>query len=301
MGMIFNIQEFAVNDGEGIRTTVFLKGCPLSCKWCSNPEGQLFIPDLFHNKNLCQKCLECFKSCPYPAISKDENGYPVFKREICAQCTTFECIENCTSQGIKILGEEISAKKLFDEILTNQLFFRNSEGGVTLSGGEPLAQVEFIKEFLDLCERNGISVGVETCGLFNWNAVKNIMNKFEFIFYDLKCINPVLHHTFTGTDNKIIINNLENLSEILSEKIIISVPVIPGFNDNEEVVDEIINFCSIYGLSNARLIPYHNLGESKYPAIGRIYEMPENLCIDNGFLENTMQKFVNSGIKCRIE
>jgi pyruvate formate lyase activating enzyme len=301
MGMIFNIQEFSVNDGAGIRTTVFLKGCPLACRWCSNPEGQSFSPDLFHNKTLCRKCLECFKSCPVYAVSKDENGFPVFKRELCSKCTTYDCIDNCSEQGIKILGEEISAKKLLDEVLTNQLFFRNSGGGVTLSGGEPLSQFEFVKEFLELCNKNGISVGVETCGHFSWDNVKNFISNFDFIYYDLKCLNPDLHKKFTESDNSIILGNLEKLTLLVKEKITISIPVVPGFNDTNEFFDEVISYCNKLELSNVRIIPYHNLGESKYSAIGLNYKMSEHTNINNEHLMKIKQKFEDKNIHCLIE
>jgi len=301
MGMIFNLQEFAVNDGEGIRTIIFFKGCPLACKWCSNPEGQSFVLDLFHNKNLCQKCLQCFKSCPFNAVSKDNNSYPVFKREICCRCEKRECINNCIEQGLKIIGEDISAQELINKIITNQLFFRNSGGGVTFSGGEPLSQPEFAKELLELCLKRGISVGVETCGLFNWENVKNFIDKFEFFYFDLKCINSELHKSFTGSDNKIILQNLENLYSIAKEKITISIPVIPGFNDTDVIVDEIISYCRKKKLINTRLLPYHNLGESKYSAIGLEYKMDKKLSIPDSRIEFIKQRFVNADINCIIK
>jgi pyruvate formate lyase activating enzyme len=301
MGIIFNIQEFAVNDGEGIRTTIFIKGCPLTCIWCSNPEGQTFLPDLFHNKNLCQKCFECVNSCSHSAVTIDTNGSPVFNRVLCSKCENFECIKNCTSQGIKIIGEVITAKELFDKIITNHLFYRNSQGGVTLSGGEPLSQPEFAKEFLELCTASGISVGVETCGLFNWNNVKNFICKFEFFYFDLKCINPELHKSFTGSDNKIILKNLKLLSETSKEKITICIPVIPDFNESNEVIDEIISYCLKLKLSKVRLLPYHNFGESKYSAIGRKYKMSGVLSISPIRMEYIKQKFIKAKINCNIE
>jgi pyruvate formate lyase activating enzyme len=301
MGMIFNIQEFAISDGEGIRTTVFLKGCPLICKWCSNPEGQIFIPDLFHDKNLCQKCLDCLNSCPHLAVTIDDNGFPVFNRKLCSKCMNFECIKNCTSQGIKIIGEDITARELFNKIITNQLFYRNSGGGVTLSGGEPFSQPEFVNEFLELCTERGISVGIETCGLFNWNNVKNFIDKFEFFYFDLKCINPELHKLFTGSDNKIILKNLKLLTETSKEKITICIPLIPGFNDSSEVIDEIISCCRKLNLSKVRLLPYHNFGESKYSAIGSEYKMSDNISISSLQIEAIKQKFEKVKISYNIE
>lgn len=301
MGIIFNIQEFAVNDGEGIRTTIFFKGCPLTCIWCSNPEGQTFLPDLFHNKNLCQKCFECVNSCPHSAVTIVNNEFPVFKRELCSKCVDFECIKNCTSRGINIIGEEITSLDLYNKIITNHLFYRNSQGGVTLSGGEPLSQPEFVKEFLELCTSKGISVGVETCGLFNWDNVKSFINKFEFIYFDLKCINSELHKSFTGCDNKIILKNLKSLSLLSKEKITISIPIIPGFNDSGEIINEMISFCRKLKLFKARLLPYHNLGEAKYSAIGLEYKMPGVLSISSAKIESIKQKFDKAKIICCIE
>ena len=301
MGIIFNIQEYSVNDGSGIRTTIFLKGCPLECNWCSNPEGKNSHIEIFHNKELCQKCLECIDSCPYEAVSIDNDGFPVFDRKECKKCEERTCVNNCLYNGIKITGENITPEFLFEKIKTNFLFFAKSEGGITFSGGEPLTQPDFVIKILELCERDGITAGVETSGMFDWEKVKNFIHKFEFIYFDIKCVTPGIHKKYTGADNTFILNNLEKISALLKDKITVSVPVIPGFNDSEKEMGGIADLCLECGITKARLIPYHSLGQSKYSMLGLEYKMPENISVPIGFVNRASDIFKSKGIICTID
>lgn len=280
--LIFDIQDLSVQDGPGIRTTVFMKGCPLKCLWCSNPEGQKFHFELMHIRALCNKTYNCISACPYKSVSVSagsKNNFPDFDRDICNICKTRECIDTCPSRALKFVGKAITVEELLNKVKSNIAFYKNSGGGVTFSGGEPFLQVNFIKEFLLEALPLGLSVGVETCGMFDWRAVKEIAYLFDFFYYDLKCLERNIHLSYTGMTNDAILSNLENLSKICSEKITVSVPLIPGFNDTEIQMKAIGGYCSQLGIKKLRLLPYHSLGESKYNDLGRKYLMEPNLSI----------------------
>ncbi len=272
-GVIFDIQELSLQDGEGIRTSVFFKGCPLLCAWCSNPEGQSFQPEL-----LCffsrLKNVENFETlCDKNAISKDENGCPVFRKEICNSCRSHVCIENCMNEELRLAGRKISAHDLYEKVRQYSVFYENSNGGVTLTGGEPLAQPAFAKEFVNLCVSGGISVGLETCGSFIWSEVKDFIHKFDFIFFDIKHTDPAKHERLTGRSNKHIIENLERLAGIMPEKITVSIPLIENINISEEIITAIARLCSRLRITKARLLPYHTMGLPKYEALSRPYTL----------------------------
>lgn len=300
MGLVFNIQEYAVNDGKGIRTTIFLKGCPLKCKWCSNPEGQNSYTELMHISGLCLKCHNCFQVCEREAVSLDSNEYPVFEREICKLCSEKICIDECLHNNLKTAGYEISAKKLFQKIKSNYLFFRNSSGGITLSGGEPLMQPEFVDEIINYAKSEGFTIGIETCGYFNFDLVENFIFDFDFIYYDIKCVNPLLHKKFTGMDNTLILNNLSLICQNIPERIIVSIPLIPGFNADENSLNEIIKVCLLNGIRKVRLLPYHKLGESKYFALGRD-NFHEFSNIKEEGLHSFKTLFERNNISCSVE
>ncbi|AZR73063.1 hypothetical protein BBF96_06490 [Anoxybacter fermentans] len=301
MGMIFNIQDFSVQDGPGIRTTVFLKGCPLRCRWCANPEGQVFHPELMHSRSLCKQCQRCFSLCPNGAISIDREGYPDFQREICRFCQSRECEKACIARAIKFAGELWLVEDLFQKIKTNSLFYRNSEGGVTFSGGEPFAQPEFVREFLSKSEAIGLSVGIETCGFFNWDQVEDFIDKFDFYYFDFKCHDPKLHKKVTGQTNKVILENLRRLAEVASAKIIISIPVIPGVNDSEEMMCYVAGLCKKLNISKIRLLPYHTMGAEKYRELGREYTMEKDLEINPKDLQKFQRLISTQGVDCWIE
>lgn len=253
-GTIFNIQEYAVQDGAGIRTTVFFKGCPLRCKWCCNPEGQERNPEIMFNKSLK-----------------------------------------------KTIGEKISAEKLYEKIKSNILFYKNSGGGVTLSGGEPFAQPEFANEFLKKCESVGISVGVETCGFFKWDKVKKFIDAFSFYYFDIKILDEKLHKNYTGKSNKLILKNLKNLAKNNAAKITLTITVVPGVNDSEKEMAKIAGLCKKLKIPNARLLPYHRFGAQKYEHLGRKYLMKTGVSVKNEDLEKFRKIMLSSGIKCKIE
>ena len=244
-GTIFNIQRFCVNDGPGIRTTVFLKGCPLSCVWCHNPESQRFEPEILFYKDKCTGCGRC------KCVTAADRDFVCFNgaKEIC--------------------GKTVSANEVTAEVLKDKPFYKNSGGGVTLSGGEPLAQYDFSLELLKKAKENGIHTAIETCGYAEKSKILEIAKYVDLFLFDCKETDPELHKEYTGFDNKIILENLKALSDAGS-KIILRCPIIPGFNDRAEHFKGISETTEKFiGIEHIEVEPFHPLGESKYSALGR--------------------------------
>jgi pyruvate formate lyase activating enzyme len=299
--LIFDIQDLCVQDGPGIRTTIFFKGCPLKCLWCSNPEGQNIYPELFHSTALCKKSHKCVTTCPYNAASITASGYPEFNRNICKKCNSKDCVSTCYHDALKVMGQSYTVDEIIEKVKPNIPFFRNSNGGITLSGGEPFQQHEFTEKLVSNCNKNGISVGVETCGYFNWSDVSSYIDNFEFIYFDLKTLDEETHKKATGKSNKKILSNLKKLSVDSSNKIIISIPVIPGVNDNESEIKNIAGYCKELNLKKIRLLPYHNYGSEKYSALGMNYQMPAAKEITTDILEAFKSLILSYGFECWIE
>ena len=244
-GTVFNIQRFCVNDGPGIRTTVFLKGCPLSCVWCHNPESQRFEPEILFYKDKCTGCGRC------KCVTAADRDFVCFNgaKEIC--------------------GKTVSANEVTAEVLKDKPFYKNSGGGVTLSGGEPLAQYDFSLDLLKKAKENGIHTAVETCGYAEKSKILEIAKYVDLFLFDCKETDPELHKEYTGVDNKIILDNLKALSDAGS-KIILRCPIIPGFNDRAEHFKGISETAEKFiGIEHIEIEPFHPLGESKYSALGR--------------------------------
>ncbi|MHA2231898.1 MAG: glycyl-radical enzyme activating protein [Candidatus Hodarchaeales archaeon] len=289
-GIIFDIQDYAIHDGPGIRTLIFLKGCPLRCKWCSNPEGQLFKPELMHSQLRCKKCGKCVQICLHHAVTITPDEFPRINRKICLDCEDKPCVKTCPSQALRIAGSTITAHDLFNRVRQNSLLYRNSGGGITLSGGEPLTQPEFVSAFLKNCATIGLSVGVETCGFFNWENNFDLLMDLDFVFFDIKCVNSELHKEVTTVNNELILQNLQKLAQLDSSKIIISIPVIPGVNDSEENLLESLEIIQQLGITKIRLLKYHNLGKMKYEELGRLYPMQSGLKLEDERFANLQKK-----------
>lgn len=242
MGIIFDIKEFAVHDGRGMRTTVFLKGCPLRCIWCHNPEGIEINPQLMVRENSCKHCGLCLKKCNH------------------LECKPFNrCVHICPDNLVKIVGEEISAKKLAEQLLKNKDFF--IDGGITFSGGEPLMQPEFLLETINYLK--GINIAIETSGYVDSNVFKEIISKVDYVYMDIKLANDDKHKKYTGVSNKLILRNLEVLKES-KVPCTIRTPLIPNITDTKENIDKIKEL--INGL-NHELIPYNEFASIKYKSL----------------------------------
>lgn len=275
-GIVFNIQKFSIHDGPGIRTVVFLKGCPLSCRWCSNPEGMNARPEMAYNASLCigaAQCGQCVNVCPVKAIRPDDHGVPRTDRTRCVNCGT--CAQSCPSRARTMFGVPMTVEDILAVVEKDDSFYSRSGGGITLSGGEPLLQSQFAAALFDAARRQGLSTAVETTGAVPWEALERVALVTDFIHYDLKHADSVLHKRFTGVQNERIIENFFRLCREMPEKqILVRTPVIPGFNDTEESIADIMAIIK-RASSSARyeLLAFHQFGESKYAHLERPFPM----------------------------
>ena len=300
-GTVFDIQDLAVTDGAGLRTVVFLKGCPLRCRWCANPEGQERGRELMHIRSTCARCMACASVCPSGAVSVGSDGDPVFAREACSRCADTPCVARCPTRSLRTVGREWTADALYARVRQNAIFYRNSGGGVTLSGGEPLAQPAFVREFLSRCAAVGLSVGVETCGFFDWESVEPFIRNIAFFFFDVKCLDDAVHRRVTGQGNERILGNLERLAALCADRITVSVPVVGGVNADTDFFGALADLCRRLGIPNIRLLPYHTLGVSKYEGLGRAYLMPDSAAVEPEEIGRFAELLRASGIECRID
>lgn len=272
-GIVFDIQHYAVHDGPGIRTIVFLKGCPLKCQWCCNPESQSFIPQLRYIDFRCKKCLACIDYCKLNAITfHDDNILRSF--DLCKNCKEKQCFENCNYEALKISGAKYSVEKVMDIVSKDIPFYNNSGGGVTFSGGEPFSQPDFLLQMLHECKKNNIHTAVETCGWCNIEDIEKSLDYINLFLFDLKLINDEQHIKFTGKSNKKILENLKLIAEA-NKQIIIRFPLIPGITDISQNIIEIMDLMKNYNLKEICLEPYHTLGIEKYTEHGLTYPLPE--------------------------
>ena len=270
-GKVFNIQRFCTQDGRGIRTTVFLKGCPLRCEWCHNPESQRWKSELAYSLEKCVNCLYCVNACPNGCHSVID-GKHVFNGNNCIGCA--KCISP-TCSALEMFGYEISADDVLAEVMKDKLFYDNSGGGITLSGGEPLLQADFCMELMKKSKEKGLHVCIETCG----HAPKDVILKSaewvdEYLF-DYKLSDPDKHKKYTGVDNTLILENLK-LLDTLGKSIVLRCPIIPTVNDDGEHYLKIAELGNTYqSISEIVIEPYHNFGISKYIRLGREYTLSE--------------------------
>lgn len=270
-GNIFNIQRFSLHDGDGIRTIVFLKGCSLRCKWCSNPESQSFGKELMFKEINCIKCGKCIEVCKNGAISFEEGSIKI-NRELCKSCGV--CSIACCSNALEIMGKEMTVQELFKEVVKDKVFYEESGGGITLSGGEALLQPEFSSELLKACKLNGINTTIETAGNVPKDNLIKVMKYVDTFLYDIKVMDGNKHKEYTLVSNEKIIENLCLLAK--NNKVIIRIPLIKGVNDSEDNIEELLNMVNtIGGIKEIHLLPYHKLGVSKYMALGRTYELDD--------------------------
>ncbi|SFC91140.1 glycyl-radical enzyme activating protein [Clostridium uliginosum] len=296
-GIIFNIQRFSVNDGPGVRTIVFLKGCPLSCRWCSNPESQNTYKEVMFNIKNCTGCHKCGESCKIHAI--DFNLDCRIDRDKCINCG--ECIESCYPGALVMSGEEMSVNKVIEEVKKDSIQFRHSNGGVTLSGGEPLMQPKFALELLKACKAMGLHTTIETTGYSSKDVVDEIMPWVDLVLLDIKTTDSAKHLEYIGKSNEIILENAKKISE-LGVDIIIRVPVIPGFNADSESIKHIAEFARcLKKVNEVNLLPYHKLGVNKYECIGKDYKMKNELNTPSDEFMLELKEIVEDlGLKCNV-
>jgi len=270
-GTILNIQRFCIHDGPGIRTVVFLKGCSLACRWCANPASQKPVIEPGYFSDRCQSCGQCAQACPIGAIVFDGRA-PRIDRSLCDGCGA--CAKVCPARAIEMLGVEVNTDNVVAEVQKDSVFYRNSGGGLTLSGGEPLMQPEFAGDILRQCRELGIHTAVETSGCLPWANFEMVRQSVELFLFDLKHPDDAEHRKATGQGNTRIIENLSALCRTGSH-VILRVPVIPGYNDSQARIGQLAELCLSVGqgIKQVELLPYHNLGAQKYELLGKAYEL----------------------------
>jgi pyruvate formate lyase activating enzyme len=297
-GKVINIKRFAVHDGPGIRTTVFLKGCPLSCLWCHNPEGISDKPELAYIEKKCISCGECVRVCPSGAHIMVSNIHH-FSRPRCIGCG--KCADVCLGDALLFYGREMTAEEILEAVLADKDFYCYSNGGVTLSGGEPLLQYEFCAEILRMSKEKGINTAIDTCGAVEWEAFEAVIPYTDLFLYDIKHMNADIHKKMTGMENNKILGNLLNLSKRGSAAEI-RIPLIPGINSDRIALNEIGSFLSkIPGITAIRLLPYHSFAGSKYDSLGKHDEMLLLNKPSDELLHDAQECLKRYGLKVYIE
>ncbi|HVN56589.1 MAG TPA: glycyl-radical enzyme activating protein [Anaerolineaceae bacterium] len=268
-GIVFDIQRYSLHDGPGLRTNVFLKGCGLACRWCSNPEAKNPRPEIaFFEKN-CFLCGDCVESCPETAITMEE-GRITWDRLRCNQFG--RCAEICTAHAFTLIGKEMTAGTALVEVLRDSAFYQGS-GGLTLTGGEPTLQPEFAEALLRLAKMEGIHTAMETCGAVRWENIQRLLPHLDLVLFDLKHTDPEVHQRFTGASNGTILDNLR-LAAQSGANLIVRVPLIPDFNADRESLDGIARFVqTLQCVRQIHILAYHTLGKAKYHALHIPYEL----------------------------
>ncbi|MGN0425805.1 MAG: glycyl-radical enzyme activating protein [Acetatifactor sp.] len=275
---IFEIERFAIHDGPGIRTVVFLQGCPLRCAWCANPESQTSGKHIMRFSKQCTGCGSCVRVCKENAIEVIQ-GKAVADRHKCISCG--KCVEECLNGAMKISGRTISCDELFRLVMRDEDYYKESGGGVTLSGGEALLQIDRLTPFLEQCKANGLHIAAESCGHVSVEVVKKAAEYVDLFLFDIKSLDSDRFRRFTGGDVRIVLDAFEYLAGTWPDRVIVRVPVIPGFNDDE--IKAIIEFAASKNAKTIHLLPYHTLGVSKYQQLGMEYPYPvlESLAPDS--------------------
>lgn len=300
-GIVFNIQRYSIHDGPGIRTTVFFKGCPLNCWWCHNPESQSARREVIYYKNRCAGCGACSKSCPEGAIEIKE-GMVIRDTERCSLCG--ECVSKCPAGAHEMMGKVMTTEEIINEVEKDIIFYDESGGGVTLSGGEPLMQLAPVKELIGYFHKNGINVAVDTCGYLSWDRLAETAPLVDIFLYDLKFIDSNQHRKYTGKGNEKIIDNLASLANGRAGKnnysIIGRIPLIPGVNDDKDNITGIGRFLSNLGIADVNLLPYHDTGSDKYHRLGMEYKLAHIEPLTDERIEYLRSLLIDSGLQVKI-
>lgn len=293
--LVTNIQRYSTHDGPGVRTTIFFKGCPLSCRWCHNPESQRFQKEVFFYQNKCKSCGACAARCPNGANAVSGDGSILFDRTKCSGCGV--CTDWCIYEARELAGREYTVDQLVKEAKKDLIFYDQSGGGVTLSGGEVMAQdIEFIEELCRKLHREGISVFIDTCGFAPYEKYKAILPYVDIFLYDIKALDTKVHKEWVGVDNALILENLKKLSAD-GAGLYIRIPTIGGVNANEEFMSGVISFLKENNIhpEQVSLLPYHNYGRTKYANLDRDYDEDSMLVPDDDQMTLFQNMFINNG------
>jgi pyruvate formate lyase activating enzyme len=300
-GVVFNIQNYSVHDGPGIRTVAFLKGCPLSCSWCSNPESQQFHPQLAYSENKCiseSQCVRCGEICTEGVLKQEADGNVLIDWDSCNNC--FACVDVCPAGALITYGEEQTVKEVIDQVEKDASFYARSGGGLTIGGGEPLAQPKFSLALLKEAKRRYIKTAIETCGHVSKEVILEACNYINMMMFDIKSMDSKKHKEFTGVGNELIIENLKAVCKAFPKLTIrVRTPVVPGFNDTKEDIQSIVDFLKNYDVEY-ELLPYHRLGTQKYTNLGLKYPLAD-IALDNDIFLELREVSKQIGIKKRVK
>ncbi len=295
-GIVFDIQRFSVHDGPGIRTLVFLKGCPLRCPWCSNPESQRREQEIMFIARNCIGCKKCLNVCPSGAIDFDLPSR--IRPEKCTLCG--KCIEVCYAGALNTAGQEKTVETVLNELKKDNVYYRRSGGGITLSGGEPLAQADFAGQLLAGCKANGWHTTIETTGFTTEKVLKRVLPLVDLVLLDIKHMDDQKHKKYVGKSNKTVHRNARVIAGS-GVQMIVRVPVIPGFNDDLINIRSTANFAHSLGTVNElHLLPYHRLGQGKYDYLGRQYPLEGITPPSRGNMERLKLLVESCGLRCSI-
>ena len=293
-GNIFNIQKFSIHDGPGIRTTVFLKGCPLQCLWCSNPESQLEKVQILYDEQKCVHCLNCVNSCPQKAIENKNNHIHIHFNK-CVGC--LQCVHNCYQQALSHEGEYKDVDEVVRVCLQDQDFYEESDGGVTISGGEGMSQPDFVKALVNKLKDEGIHVAIETTGYIQPQIFQDLALLFDLLLFDVKHYDSEQHFLGTAVHNELIIQNLQWAIDQGIE-VLPRIPVIPDFNASLEDAKGLAKLLQSVGAKRVQLLPFHQFGEKKYELLNRDYHLKNKKALHKEDLQDYQNIFLEQGLDC---
>ena len=304
--LIFDIQSFSTHDGPGIRTNVFFKGCPLECLWCSNPEGQRAVPELFYTKMKCVGCLCCIGACPHGAVSavtdpatRERSGPVHHDRARCDHCQTHDCVRACLQDALSVTGTWMTVDEVMKKIRRDAPVYRG-KGGITVSGGDPLVYYRFVADLLGRCQAEGINTVLESELGSPTRNLEAVAPFVDLYLADLKIVDEQQHLEATGISNRVIKDNLRFLGRTCPEKVCLRVPIIPGFTDSDENLGAIGSFCRESHFPRVNILPYHKLGSSKHERLGSAYPMPDAQEPDEARMRRAADIIRSHGVECII-
>lgn len=292
-GLLMDVKRFAVHDGPGVRTTLFLKGCPLRCLWCHNPEGISPRPETAYYAHKCMNCGECARVCPSGAQRMDAGGRHVFERERCVACGA--CEGACLGEAMKLFGRTVTVGEAEAIALEDRAFYDHSGGGVTVSGGEPLLQSDFVRALFERLKEQGVHTAADTCGNVPWTAFESVLPFTDLFLFDVKHIDSAAHRALTGAGNERILDNLRRLSDA-GARIEIRMPLVPGANDGMDTLERIGALLGGLNVETMRVLPYHALARSKYAALGKPDTMPDVPSPDDGAIARAVTALRAHGV-----
>lgn len=293
-GITFNIQKFSIHDGPGIRTTVFFKGCPLRCEWCSNPESQIKNVQILHDQSKCSYCLSCVAACPNGAITHEDNKI-IINEDKCVGCLT--CVNSCPNRALSYEGDYQTIEEIVDICMQDIDFYEESGGGVTISGGEGMSQPDFLKKLIAELKKNSVHVAIETTGYVKKETFEELARELDLLLFDVKHYDREKHYNGTKVYNDLIVENLkwaiDNGIEVLPR-----IPVIPDFNDSLEDAEGLAELLVEVGAKKVQLLPFHQFGEKKYELLNRNYKYKNKKALYPEDLEEYQKIFLDKGLNC---